>query len=92
MDRKSPLIYLRSDLLICSKKLFHLLHCLVKLAYIRQINNAEVIRLLPVEALTRNNKHLFLMKKIQSKLFIIENIKFLSIDLREYIKCLAKLS
>ena len=27
------------------------------------------------------------MKKIQSKLFIIENIEFPSIDLREYIKC-----
>ncbi len=67
---------LRSALLICSKKLFHLLHCLVKLADIRQINNTEVIRLVPVESLARHNKHLFLMKKIQANCSSLKILNF----------------
>ena len=80
-----------SALLICSKELFHLLHSLVQLTDIRQIYDTEMIRLMPVEALARNDKNLLVMQEIQRKLLIIVDIELLCIDLREDIKCCTRL-
>ena len=50
-----------------------------------------MIRFLPVKALSRNKKHLLFMKEIQCKLLVIQDIEFLRVDLRENIKCCARL-
>ena len=45
-----------------------------------------MIRILPVKSTSMNDQDLFLTKQIQSKLFIIGNVKLLRINLREDIK------
>ena len=45
-----------------------------------------MIRILPVKSTSMNDQDLFLTKQIQSKLFIICNVKLLCINLREDIK------
>ena len=51
-----------------------------------QINHPEMIRLLPVESASVDQQNSFIPQKIQGKLFIISNVEFLHIDLREEIK------
>ena len=53
----------------------------------RQINHAEMIRLMPVKSTSLNDQDLLVTKQIKSKFLIIHNIEFLRINLREHIKC-----
>ena len=74
------------SLFICGQELSHLAHSLLQLTHVRQIYYTEVIRRIPVKALTRYQKHLLLMQEIKSELFIIVNIEFLCVDLRENVE------
>ena len=73
--------------MISEKEFSQPVSCLFQLAHIWQIHNAEMIWLSPVKAFSRHKKYLLLMKEIQGKLLVIHNIEFLSIDLRENVKC-----
>ena len=74
------------SLFICGQELSHLAHSLLQLTHVRQIYYTEVVRRIPVKALTRYQKHLLLMQEIKSELFIIVNIEFLCVDLRENVE------
>ena len=75
-----------SVLPVSCQEFSQLVCCFLKLSYIRQVHYSEMIRRSPVEALSGNQKDLFLMKEIKSKLLIIVNVEFLCIDLREDIE------
>ena len=65
------------SLFICGQELSHLAHSLLQLTHVRQIYYTEVVRRIPVKALTRSQKHLLLIQENKSELFIIDNIEFL---------------
>ena len=72
--------------MIIAEKVCDLCHGFPQHLNSRQINHPEMIRLLPVESASVDQQNSFIPQKIQGKLFIISNVEFLHIDLREKIK------
>lgn len=68
-------------LMIITEEVRHLLHRLFQDFNPRQIYHPEMIRLLPVESASMDEKNFFILQKIQCKLFIIGDIELFHIDL-----------
>ncbi len=57
------------------------LHRLVQDPHTRQVDNAEVIRLLPVEAAAARNQDVLLVQEVEGKLLVVGDVELLDVEL-----------
>ena len=69
--------------MICLQELSQSSHRFLQHRRTRKVNNAEVVRFLPVKASAGNHQNSFLTEKIKRKLIVICNVESLHINLRE---------
>ena len=73
-------------LLICREKVAKIRNCLCNLIFIRQHDDAEMIRLFPGKAASWDNHHMLGVQIIHRKLLVIGNMEALDVELGENIK------
>ena len=71
---------------VSGEKIAELIRSLVQYLYPWQINHSEVVGFLPVESSAVNNQYLLFSQKVEGKLFVVGDVEFLYINLRESIK------
>ena len=74
-------------LMISAKEISQLLRGIFKNLDPGQIDNPEMVWLLPVEPSAVDDENLFLLEQIQGKFFIVRDVKLLDIYFGENVKC-----
>lgn len=74
-------------LMIVAEEICHFRCALFENFDTRQVYNAEVIGVIPVEAAAVNQEDFFVAEQIKGELFVVGDIEFLNIDTREHVEC-----
>ena len=82
------LVWLRClrQLTIITEEIRHLLHRALEHFDTRQIDDAEVVRILPIETGALHNEQLFVVQQVEGELFVVVDVELLRVDLREDIE------
>ena len=59
------------------------LHALAQNAHAGQVDHAEVVGLVPVEALARHDEDALLMQQVERELLVVGDVELLDVDLGE---------
>lgn len=72
--------------MVMLQEISQLFHSLGQHLYARQIHNAEMVGLMPVETTAARDQNLLPMKQVERELLIVGNAEFLHVKLGEDVK------